>query len=117
MSETGNEGRQWAPLPPPPPGYGAPTPWGPPVRSDALAIASLVCGIISIPLVIACVLGLVGGVLGLVFGFIARSRIRRSHGALTGAGMALAGIICGAVGVALSVAYAAFIVASLSSTG
>jgi hypothetical protein len=34
-------------------------------------------------------------VLGLIFGFVARSQIRRSNGMQTGAGLALAGIIVG----------------------
>jgi hypothetical protein len=34
-------------------------------------------------------------VIGLIFGFVARSQIRQSNGAQTGGGMALAGIIVG----------------------
>jgi hypothetical protein len=34
-------------------------------------------------------------VLGLIFGFVARSQIRQSNGMQTGGGMALAGVIVG----------------------
>ena len=79
----------------PPPGYGHP-PWSwPPVaalpRNNGLAIASLVCSLTAILLV-----GL-PAIIGVVFSFVARSQIRRSNGAQTGAGMALAGIIVGFV--------------------
>ena len=43
--------------------------------------------------------------LGLVFGIIAMRRIDRSAGALTGRGMAIAGAICGGVGIAFNVIY------------
>ena len=57
-------------------------------RQNGLAIASLVC---------ACAgfLFLIPAVLGLIFGFIARSQIRQSGGIQTGDGLALAGIIVG----------------------
>ena len=62
---------------------------GPPVkRNNGLAVASLVC---------ACAgfLFIVPGVLGVIFGFIARSQIRQSRGTQGGDGLALAGIIVG----------------------
>ena len=88
----------WGPPPPtygpPPPGYGAPgygppgyAPYGPPQRrTNGLAIASLCCGIVG------CFYG-VPAILAIVFGFIARSQIRRQP--QEGSGMALAGIILG----------------------
>lgn len=83
------------PPPPPPPPYGAPygAPYPSPYPAQAtngMAIASMVLGIVWL-------FGL-GSVLALVFGYIARHQIRaRPQG---GAGMALAGIILGWVGVA-----------------
>jgi hypothetical protein len=62
---------------------------GPPLkRTNGLAIASLVC---------ACAgfLFIVPGVLGVIFGFIARSQIRQSGGTQGGDGLALAGILVG----------------------
>jgi ABC-type spermidine/putrescine transport system permease subunit I len=60
-------------------------------RDNGLAIASLVCSIVSIAFFA------LPAVLGVIFGFVARSQIRQSSGAQTGAGMASAGIIVGIV--------------------
>jgi hypothetical protein len=74
----------------PPQGYLPYTPYGGPAikRNNGLAVASLVC---------ACAgfLFIVPGVLGVIFGFIARSQIRQSRGTQGGDGLALAGIIVG----------------------
>ncbi len=83
------------------PGY-APQGWGPgygyaPPKTNGLAIASLVCALgafVVCPLV---------AVVGLVLGIMARRQIRDSNGAETGDGLALAGIIIGAIGTALAV--------------
>jgi Domain of unknown function (DUF4190) len=69
----------------PPPGY---PPYPAPQRTNGMAIASLVLGILWIYWI--------GSILALVFGYIARSQIKQRGEA--GAGMALAGIILGWVG-------------------
>lgn len=88
-----------------PPGSSWPAPTaGPPggtppiearARVDPFSIASLVCslGAVWIPVI--------GSILGIVFGHVARRRIRRTNE--RGAGMALAGLIIGYVGLALTV--------------
>ena len=89
----------------PPPGaplYGYPpmtgSPYGyPSVKTNGLAVAAMVCSFFF------WVYG-IGAVLGIVFGFIARSQIRRSGGTQQGGGMALAGIIIGFVGIAIGLA-------------
>jgi hypothetical protein len=58
---------------------------------NPLAVASLVCSICGI----LPVLGLLGIVLGIVFGFVARSQIARGGNLQGGKGLALAGIIIG----------------------
>jgi Domain of unknown function (DUF4190) len=75
----------------PPYGYGQQMPYGAPAakKTNGLAIASLVCSCAGILF-----LG-VPGVVGIIFGFVARSQIRRSNGAQGGEGLALAGIIVG----------------------
>jgi hypothetical protein len=83
-----------------PPAYGAPgfayvTPIGP--KTNGMAIASLICAIggiffLAIP-----------SILGIIFGFVARSQIERSEGKQTGSGLALAGIIVGFCVVAIGV--------------
>jgi hypothetical protein len=79
-------------------GYGQPTPY--PTangkKTNGFAIAALVCGIAGIIFITA--------VLGVVFGFVARSQIRRSSGAQGGGGLALAGIILGFAWIVLLIA-------------
>jgi hypothetical protein len=77
-----------------------------PPRTSGLAIASMVLGItaaLSPPFscLCCCVPGVVLAALAIVFGHTARGQIRRAQGMLSGAGMALAGLICGYVAVAI----------------
>jgi hypothetical protein len=106
---------QWYPThaPPHPHGlpYGRPGPYGYPApyaqagtpRHNGLATASLVCSCLGI------FLFAVPSVLGVVFGFVARSQIRQSGGQQSGYGLALAGIIVGfaVIGIAAVVVIAA----------
>ena len=74
----------------PPPAY----PYGPPppvARTNGLAIASMVLGILW--------LYWIGSILALIFGYQAKAQIDRSGGRETGRGMAVAGIVLGWVGV------------------
>ena len=82
-------------------GYGYPqggSPYGyaPVGKTNGLAIAAMVCSFFF------WIYGL-GAILGIVFGFIARSQIKRSGGTQQGSGMALAGIIIGFGGIALGI--------------
>jgi hypothetical protein len=93
-----------------PPGYGPPVgatgygyagsgmPYGfaPVPRTNGLAIAAMVCSFFFW-------LYGIGAILGIVFGFIARSQIKRSGGTQQGRGMALAGIIIGFAGIAIGI--------------
>ena len=78
--------------PPAVPGYG----YVPEPRNNGLAIAAMVCSFFfwmyGIPAILA-----------IVFGFVARSQIRRSNGAQKGGGMALTGIIIGFAGIAIGI--------------
>jgi hypothetical protein len=70
---------------------------GPHVKqNNGLAIASLVCSCAGFVL-------LIPAVLGIIFGFVARSQIGRSGGTQSGEGLALAGIIVGFGWIALFV--------------
>jgi hypothetical protein len=62
-------------------------------KTNGFAIASMVLGIIWIYWI--------GSILALVFGYIARGQIRRSQGAQSGDGMAIAGIVLGWIGVGI----------------
>ena len=66
-------------------------------KTSASAIWSLVLGILSL----VC-FGLFAGIPAVICGHAARSKVRQSQGALTGEGMALAGLILGYVGTILT---------------
>ena len=113
-------------MPPPPPPGGGYTPGGyvPPapmgytpgamayagVRTDGLAVASLILGIVGI----VCCLGVVLGPVAAIMGFISRQRVASSGGTLGGGGLALAGLILGVVAFFLSAALILFLVLSAS---
>jgi uncharacterized membrane protein len=63
------------------------------VRTNGLAIASLVLGILFCTLI--------GGILSVIFGNLALGQIDRSYGAQKGRGLAIAGIVLGWIGIAL----------------
>ncbi len=89
--------------------YGYYTPaYGQPVsapQTSGFAIASLICSIASWFLV-----PFIGGVLGVIFGHIARREIRRSQGWKSGNGLALSGLIIGYIHLALFMLAVAFII-------
>ncbi|HVB93888.1 MAG TPA: DUF4190 domain-containing protein [Acidimicrobiales bacterium] len=95
--------------PPPGPSYGPPSVGGYPYptagtsygytgvpKNNGLAIAAMVCSFFF------WIYGL-GAILGIVFGFVARSQIKRSNGTQRGEGMALAGIIIGFAGIVIGI--------------
>jgi hypothetical protein len=93
----------YPPSPPPsapPPGYAAYGQGGygsafQPQKNAGMAVASLVLSLVGL---IPCFwVFQVPGLLGLIFGIVGRSQIAKSNGAKKGAGLALAGIIIGAI--------------------
>jgi amino acid transporter len=91
----------------PPPGFGAPSggpygaggPAGPP--RNGLGTAALILGIIAIPGILTIVLGILLGVLALIFGIIGRKRFARREA--TNGGAALAGAILGGIALAVTI--------------
>jgi hypothetical protein len=71
--------------PPPPVPYGYPPPALP--ETNGLAVASLTAGILW--------LGWLGSVAAVIFGHVALSQIKASHGQQTGTGLAYAGLFLG----------------------
>jgi hypothetical protein len=69
-----------------------------PPKSDSLAVWSLVLGILSL----TC-FWLITAIPAVICGHLAYSRIRRSAGTLSGEGLALAGMITGYIGIAMSI--------------
>lgn len=82
------------------PGYGHPGWTGMSAPLNGFGTTALVLGIVSVVLFCLWGLGIVLGILALIFGFLGRGRAKR--GQATNGGQALAGIILGAVGVVVS---------------
>ena len=79
-------------------------------RTDGLAIAALVIGIVSIVCSLGC-LGIVLGPTAAIMGFISRQRVATSGGTLGGGTLAIVGLMLGVVGFVLSVVWF-FVIAS-----
>jgi hypothetical protein len=89
--------------PPPPPqpyaGY-APPPTGP---KNGLGIAALVVAIVALVFCWTVVGGIILGVCAVIFGFVARGRVKR--GQATNAGVAIAGIVLGFLAIIVSLVF------------
>ncbi len=85
----------------PGPGFGqnVPPPIGAGGQSQGLAIASLVCGILSL----ICCNWFVLGIVALVLGFVAKSKASADPANFGGAGLALGGMITGGISLVLGV--------------
>jgi hypothetical protein len=88
------------PAPAPPPSPPAPVPQSAPsvVHTSGLAIASLVMGIAGWTL-----LPVIGSILAIIFGYMARNEIRQRPDEVEGEGLAVAGLVLGWIMVGLSV--------------
>ncbi|MGB2754330.1 MAG: DUF4190 domain-containing protein [Phycisphaerae bacterium] len=82
----------------PPPGYEPGTPM-PKKETPGLAIASLICGILSWVSV-----GQLAGIPAVITGHMALGRIKRSAGTLAGRGLAIAGLILGYTSIVATIA-------------
>ena len=72
-------------------------------QNNVMAIASMVLGIASIPLLLYFSAGIIPGIIAVALGFTAKKKIAESNGAEKGRGMALAGIILGISAVIIAV--------------
>jgi hypothetical protein len=77
-------------------------------KTNGLAIASLVLGIVWVYWI--------GSVLAVIFGHVALSQINKSNGTQQGRGMAIAGLVLGWIGVAVLIVWLLF-VASVAGSG
>lgn len=73
------------------------------VHTSGKSVAGMICGILSVLTSEVVVPGLVLGILGIIFSRKARKEIQKSNGSIGGEGMAIAGFVCGIVGLVLSV--------------
>ena len=106
--------------PPTPYGPGAPPPpmyhgYAPPRSSNGKAVASLVLGILSIVMFWLTIFDSVFIVLALIFGLIALSETK--SGAGHGRGMAIAGLVCTAVGTLAATVFTVLIVHAANQCG
>ena len=85
--------------------------YAPAAQTSGKATTSLVLGIASI---VVCCLGFVLGIPAIVVGLKARKEIRHSQGRTGGDGLALGGIITGAIGSLLGLAVVALLVATFA---
>lgn len=94
---------------PPDPAYGGAT--GP--RRNGLGVAALVLGVLAVLTCWTVIGGIVLGLIAIVLGVLGRGRARRREA--DNGGMALAGLVLGVVGLALSAALVAFGLSLLNS--
>ncbi len=68
---------------------------------EGMALAAMILGLASLPLLIACGAGVLTGIVAIVLGFVAMSRAKRSG--RSGRGMAITGIVAGVVAILIAV--------------
>ena len=113
-----------APLSPPPaapaqggwaatPQMSAPPPAPATQKTSGKAIASLVLGIIATCL--AVYLGILLGIVGLILGILGMKEVNRSNGAVTGKGLAIAGIILSSIGIVVQLVIVIFFSAIIAA--
>ncbi|GGT49997.1 DUF4190 domain-containing protein [Streptomyces purpureus] len=88
-------------------GYGQPG-WPGAAPANGMGITAMVLGICATVGFCAYGLGIILGILALIFGIIGRKRAQR--GEATNSGMAVAGIVLGSIGMVVSAAFLAFII-------
>ena len=87
-------------------------------KTSGVAIASMVTGICSLPLMLGCgAFGLPLPIVAVVLGHVARGHISAQPGALQGRGMALTGLITGYVSIGLMVSVGLLMAAALMAGG
>lgn len=98
---------------PPTGGYGAPPPGSGAAPRNGLGIAALVLGLLALFTSWTVIGGILFGLLAIILGIVGRGRAKR--GEANNGGMALAGVILGALGLLISVALIAIGASLLSS--
>lgn len=91
----------------PPPQYGYPQTYVPQPPNNGYAIASLICSIIGVLFL----LPVIGPILGIVFGNMAKKQIAESQGREGGENLAQAGVVLGWIGIVLNILIAGAILA------
>jgi uncharacterized protein DUF4190 len=100
---------------PPPQPYGAYPEVLPAPRKDGLGIAALVVAILGLVFCWSVVLGIVLGVVAVILGFVGRGRVK--SGEASNGGVALAGIVLGALAIVVSLTFIAIWYGAWSDIG
>ena len=77
---------------------------------SGMATAAMIVGILAIPALLIPILAIILGIVAIVLGVVAKGQIKREG--MQGSGMATAGIVCGAIGIAAAIAFIAIVVAN-----
>ncbi|MEP4077495.1 DUF4190 domain-containing protein [Haloferula sp.] len=109
LNPPGYQGPNQQPIPGQPPGMGPGVTLG--AKTSPMALWSMILGLASIPLIFLCV-GIVTGILAIIFGCIGISAVSRGQGRVKGKSMAWTGIIAG---VASYIIYGIFIANSVKN--
>lgn len=101
------------PPPYPPPGYGYPVGYGmsPAGTTNTMAIGSLVASIVSVPLFAVCGIGLLAALVGIGLGVAGLNQIKQNR--QSGQGLAIAGIIIGALSALFNAGWLLFFVGAM----
>jgi hypothetical protein len=100
---------------PPPQPYGAYPPPAAPAAKGGIAIGALITAILGLFFSWSVVLGVILGVVAVILGFVGRGQAKR--GEATNGGVALAGIVLGALAVVVSLAFIAIWYGAFSDIG
>jgi hypothetical protein len=83
-----------------------------PPQTDGFAITSMVLGIIA---VITCYFGAFPGIIAVIFGHLSLSKMKRDP-LLGGKGMAVAGLVTGYIGIAVSIVFGIMLLFAVNTT-
>ena len=83
--------------------------------ANGLCVASLILGIVSIPLLCVWAVGAVTAIVGLALGIVALRRMNRGEVSEEGRGMAIGGIVCSAIALALVVVLVVLVIVAAST--
>ncbi len=93
------------------PGYTGQPGWGP-APANGLGVAAMVLGIIAVVGFCMWGIGVILGILALVFGIIGQGRAKR--GEATNGGMALAGVVLGSIAILIGAVFLGFLIWSVA---
>ena len=92
--------------------YAGQPPYAGAIPTDGLSIAALVCGILAI---VSCYVWALFGIPAVICGHMSLKKINNSPIPIQGKGMAIAGLVCGYLGILIQLVVIVFVVIAFSS--